>query len=45
MDDTFAKELLEDYDVCTDLILDHRDGSLIRRPLMTHSPVKSPRLA
>ncbi len=42
--DTFATELLEDYEVCTDLILDHRDGELIRRPLVTHSPIKSPRL-
>ncbi|HLK58163.1 MAG TPA: hypothetical protein VKU00_16470 [Chthonomonadaceae bacterium] len=41
--ETFARQLLEDYDVCTDLILDHRDGTLIRRPLVTHSPVKSPK--
>jgi tetratricopeptide (TPR) repeat protein len=42
--DQFATELLEEYASCTDLILDHRDGTLIRRPLVTHSPVKSPRL-
>ncbi len=42
--DTFATELLEEYEICTDLILDHRDGELIRRPLVTHSPIKSPRL-
>ncbi len=42
--DQYAKELLEDYGVCTDLILDHRDGTLIRRPMVTHSPISSPRL-
>jgi hypothetical protein len=42
--DDVARELLETYKACTDLILDHRDGSLIRRPLVTHSPIKSPRL-
>ena len=42
--DDVARELLETYKGCTDLILDHRDGSLIRRPLVTHSPIKSPRL-
>lgn len=42
--DDFARELLESYNICTDLILDHRDGDLIRRPLVTHSPIKSPRL-
>lgn len=42
--DNAAKELVEDFAGCTDLILDHRDGTLIRRPLMTHSPIKSPRL-
>lgn len=42
--DQFAQETLADYSVCTDLILDHRDGTLIRRPLVAHSPVKSPRL-
>jgi tetratricopeptide (TPR) repeat protein len=42
--DQYATELLQEYATCTDLILDHRDGSLIRRPLVTHSPVKSPRL-
>lgn len=39
----FARDLLEDYAMCTDLILDHRDGSLKRKSLVTHSPVKSPR--
>jgi tetratricopeptide (TPR) repeat protein len=42
--DTFATEMLEEYAICTDLILDHRDGELIRRPMVTHSPIKSPRL-
>jgi hypothetical protein len=42
--DQYAGELLEDYDVCTDLILDHRDGTLIRRPLVSHSPIKTPKL-
>jgi tetratricopeptide (TPR) repeat protein len=42
--DEIAAELLEDYSICTDLILDHRDGTLVRRPLVTHSPIKSPRL-
>ena len=42
--DDRARELLETYKGCTDLIVDHRDGSLIRRPLVTHSPVKSPKL-
>lgn len=41
--DRLAQELAEVYNSCTDLILDHRDGTLIRRPLVTHSPVKSPR--
>src|SRR5581483_5149801 len=41
--DQFAKELLEFYEGCTDLILDHRDGSLNRKTLVTHSPIKSPR--
>ena len=41
--DRFAQELYEEYAGCTDLIIDHRDGSLIRRPLVSHSPVKSPR--
>jgi hypothetical protein len=41
--DDFAKEILEGYEGCTDLILDHRDSTLIRRPLVTHSPVKSAR--
>ena len=42
--DDFAKEIMAEYEGCTDLILDHRDGSLIRRPLVAHSPVKSPRM-
>jgi hypothetical protein len=42
--DEFAQETLELYDSCTDLILEHRDGTLNRRPLMTHSPIKSARL-
>jgi len=42
--DEIAAELLEDYSICTDLILDHRDGTLVRRPMVTHSPIKSPRL-
>jgi len=42
--DQFAGELMEEYKGCTDLIIDHRDSSLIRRPLAAHSPVKSPRL-
>jgi tetratricopeptide (TPR) repeat protein len=39
-----ADEVLESYEPCTDLIIDHRDGSLNRRPLVTHSPVKSPKI-
>ena len=39
--DQIAKDILEDYSICTDLILDHRDGTLIRRPLVAHSPVKT----
>lgn len=42
--DQYAQELMAEYESCTDLILDHRDGSLVRRPLAAHSPVKSPRL-
>lgn len=41
--DQFAKELMDEYAGCTDSIIDHRDGTLIRRPLVTHSPIKSPR--
>jgi hypothetical protein len=41
--DETAHELIDLYAPCTDLILDHRDGSLIRRSLATHSPVKSPK--
>jgi len=42
--DEIAAGLVEDLSVCTDLILDHRDGTLSRRPTVTHSPIKSPRL-
>lgn len=42
--DDIAKELIEDYSICTDLILDHRDGTLVRRPLLQHSPVRTPRV-
>ena len=42
--DEIAAELMEDFSICTDLILDHRDGTLARRPMVTHSPIKSPRL-
>ncbi len=42
--DQYAQETLELYAACTDLILDHRDGTLIRRPLVTHSPIQSPRI-
>ncbi len=42
--DEVADELLAAYEPCTDLIIDHRDGTLIRRPLVTHSPIKSPKL-
>ena len=42
--DEIAAELMEDFSICTDLILDHRDGTLVRRPVVTHSPIKSPRL-
>lgn len=41
--DQYAEELMQEYESCTDLILDHRDSSLIRRPLAAHSPIKSPR--
>lgn len=41
--ESYARDLLEDYAMCTDLILDHRDGSLKRKSMVTHSPVKSPR--
>jgi tetratricopeptide (TPR) repeat protein len=42
--DEAARQLLEYYSVCTDLILDHRDSTLMRRPVVAHSPVKSPRV-
>ena len=42
--DETAEDMIEDYEICTDLIIDHRDGTLTRRPLVTHSPIKSPRL-
>ena len=42
--DEVAAELIEEFSLCTDLILDHRDGTLSRRPIVTHSPIKSPRL-
>jgi len=41
--DAMAAQLGEAYAVCSDLILDHRDGTLFRRPLVAHSPVQSPR--
>lgn len=41
--DQTASELVQLYSSCKDLILTHRDGSLSRRPLPLHSPVKSPR--
>jgi tetratricopeptide (TPR) repeat protein len=41
--DKWAQETLEEYAGCTDLILDHRDGSLKRKSMVTHSPVVSPR--
>ncbi|MCS6775339.1 MAG: tetratricopeptide repeat protein, partial [Chthonomonadaceae bacterium] len=39
----WAKETLEEYAGCSDLMLNHRDGTLKRKSLVTHSPVKSPR--
>lgn len=42
--DKWAQETLEDYAACTDLILDHRDGSLKRKSMVTHSPIQSPRI-
>ena len=42
--DEIAAELLDEFAICTDLILDHRDGTLARRPVVAHSPIKSPRL-
>ncbi|HLV79665.1 MAG TPA: tetratricopeptide repeat protein [Chthonomonadaceae bacterium] len=38
--DQVARDILEDLSICTDLILDHRDGELIRRPMVTHSPIQ-----
>jgi tetratricopeptide (TPR) repeat protein len=42
--DEFAEETLALYAACTDLILDHRDGELTRKSLVTHSPIQSPRI-
>ncbi len=42
--DKYAQELLDYYSICTDLLLDHRDGTLHRKTLVTHSPIKSPRI-
>ncbi len=39
-----ARKLDDIYAGCTDLILDHRDGELFRKSLVTHSPVPSPQL-
>ena len=41
--DQFARESLEEYAACTDLIIDHRDGTLNRKSLVTHSPLPGPR--
>ncbi len=41
--DRFAQETLEDFAACTDLLLDHRDGSLNRKSMVTHSPLPGPR--
>ncbi|MBC7526897.1 MAG: hypothetical protein H7308_05045 [Chthonomonadaceae bacterium] len=41
--DEFAKETLEAFNGCTDLILDHRDGDLNRKSMVTHSPLPGPR--
>ncbi len=41
--DEFAKETLESFNACTDLILDHRDGDLNRKSMVTHSPLPGPR--
>ncbi len=43
--DQHAQRLLETYAGCTDLILDHRDGELYRKSLVTHSPIPSPQIA
>lgn len=40
-----AQRLAEVYGGCTDLILDHRDGDLFRKSLVTHSPAPSPLLS
>lgn len=42
--DQWAQELAEEFEGCTDVLLDHRDGSLHRKELVTHSPIRSPRL-
>ena len=41
--DKFAQETLEEFAACTDLLLDHRDGSLNRKSMVTHSPLPGPR--
>ena len=41
--DKFAQETLEEFAACTDLILDHRDGTLKRKSMVTHSPLPGPR--
>lgn len=41
--DRFAQETLEVFAACTDLLLDHRDGSLNRKSMVTHSPLPGPR--
>jgi hypothetical protein len=43
--DANANKILAVYSGCTDLILDHRDGELFRKSLVTHSPVSSPQIA
>lgn len=43
--DSDAQRLGEVYGGCTDLIVDHRDGELFRKSLVTHSPVPSPQLS
>ena len=41
--DNYARETLETFASCTDLILDHRDGDLNRKSMVTHSPLPGPR--
>jgi tetratricopeptide (TPR) repeat protein len=43
--DQSAQRVLEAYAGCTDLIIDHRDGELFRKSLVTHSPVPSPQIS